>query len=301
MPVIRPSPWGVEGQVFELCGVGACDPVLRGSILSMASFVYDTSMFEFALAADAGNLTASAGQSRSYFETTTGSTIDGGWHAKTKADTNTLREAGMVRKGLQFIAFGLMAEILPPVQRGGTGAAASDPLLRSAWLLNAASGPNYSAELISAVSNYTTLRISVVDGGQDYDLGTLASFPTFQGPGGQGVTRNGNLTCVQFSPFPIAFNIGSEDSGQEVEITAEFGQNFAIQSSTPPTVKGTDDTDTDGTINTANVGTVHVAVRLNVIGVPMCIPDAALCGIPMSQMSAGQAAALAGRGMMPGR
>lgn len=303
MALLINSPYAIDGQVIQDCGIGLCDPTLRGNVLAMTAFIYDTSFLVWDLVgnADAGNITIDAGQVINFFDTTDGEPVDGGWQLKTKAFTNSLRESGLVKKGLMLVAFGLMVEVHNPVQRGGTGASAADPMLRSAWLQNSASGPNYSAELQAATINYLTFRIEVVDGGNFYDLGPAGFSPAFSGPSGQATTRNGSLNCVQFAAFPIAFCIGDADSGNDVDFTATFGAEYEIQSSTPATVAGSED-DTEGTINTANQGDVYVPVRVVVVGTPVCYPLANLCGNPIAGLDGAQLAALAARGIVvPGR
>lgn len=297
---LRSSPYICEGQIFEECGIGLCDPMLRNNILAMTAFVYDTSFYVWTLVgnADGGNIEITSGQERAFMDTTLGGPVDGGWMNKTLAYTNTLKQAGLVKKGLTYVAFGMIVDTREPVQRGGTGASVDDPELRSAWLGNSASGPNYSAELTKFILNMTTFKLEVVDGGTEYNLGPAAFMPGPFGPRGQTVTSNGELSCIQFACFPIAFCIGDADSGTDVDFTGTVGVNAAVQSASPPTVAGSEE-DTAGTINTANQGDVYVPVRVIVVGVPMCYPLADICGIPTAGLTPQQAAALQSMGLAP--
>ncbi len=260
----RQSPYRVEGQVQAYCGIGLCDPALANSLIGMVPVVYDSVAFQATIPENNDNISFATAQDRSIFESTTGAIMDGAWYPKTLAETNTLRDGELSRRGQQFIAFGFAAEAPEVFQRGGDGDAATDPKLKSAWLAPAGDGMNYAAQAKQTVLENVAGLITIVDTGNTQRVLPLSFLPHWGQTRGQGMTQNGGLSVIQFLANNVALCIGTETDGQEIQILLRFGQATDIESGSTATV----------------AGTLYVWVRFSAFGIPCCMPVGTVCGIP---------------------
>ena len=258
--VLRP-----DGQAMVVCSVGVCDPAMSKSISGLLPFLYDTSIFQATVAANGDPIVLANAQSRNYFELGPGDTIAGGWWAKTQSDTTALSGGQLIARGLKFIGMGIMVEALDGFIQDGDTPAADNARERPAFMENAEDGPGYTFELQRALLNYVAFTLRFGTTGCEYNLGVAAHNPHYGQPRGTQTVQNGGFSVVTFTPFTTAVCIGAKDEYDQLIIRGTFGStDFNIDSGSPPT----------------EAGTIYNPVRLSVVGMIVCVPDAYLCGLP---------------------
>lgn len=264
----RPWVLGIQNQVVSYCGIGVCDPLLQNSVSALEPFRYATGLFQWTIAAAAGNITIGQNVELDLFTAGVGEAIPGGWWIQTISDTDTFKQGAPVDRGFMFLATGLVAEVPDPFTRGGSGTSAADPKVYSAFLAESNDGAGYSFLLQKFHLNYTAIQFSFGDTGCSYRLGVLALWPQWGGPAGAQTVRNGVVaTPGMYLPFTTAVCIGSAFDVKQLTLTLTTGQAGTVEN--------------NGAQPTPGATTVFVPVRIIIVGYLVCVPVENYCGVPM--------------------
>jgi hypothetical protein len=260
------------GQSNAFCGFGAADPILRDNILGLMPFRRSTGALKFTLSADAASLILAAGSTCQLFAVGVSEllTVQNLWWTAGYSDTDLKIGGAPEERDLMFYAVGMAFATRDAYQRGGTGAAATDPRLFPAWLSPDA---NYPQLLAKAVLNYTAIRLDFGSAPMSYQIGVPAMYPSWFGARGDRSISNGNIQNPgSYLPWNAGVCMAGRDESKKLTMTLTTGQAIEIQSNpASPTVK-------TGT-NTANDGTVYQEVVCVVVGYPVCAPLFGACGI----------------------
>lgn len=268
----RPFVLGVSNQPQSFCGVGLCDPLLAQSVSGLEPFRYHRGAFSFALAADGGDLTIAAGTEIKLFTSGVGelATDAGYWFSQTTSDTDLLKSGAPTDRPYFFMVCGIAATVEAPHQRGGTGAAATDPRKYLAWMLPEF---GYTQGLIQAIMNGVAVSLKFGDTGCEFRAGILALLPQWGGAAGGPVVRNGVVaTPGQYLPTNAAFVIGPRDDSRQLTVKLAMGQAATIgNNGISPTLKTG--------VNTGDIGTVYVPVLIVLPGYMVLPPGATMAAV----------------------
>ncbi len=263
----RPFIWGVNGQTNVLCGPGACDPTLRASLSGLKPYRYMTGAIQGTIAADGSPIVIAAGTSIILGAEGVGEVLTnaGLWMTATTSHTDLEKGGAAAPKNYFFLLTGLAVQVMDAVQRA-TGGAATDAMKFSSWLLPEF---GYQQALVKAVINFTAISVKNDDNGCEQRLGVIAFLPQMGGPvGDQTITNGRTQTPGVYTPFVATYLMGPKDD-QQAKFTLTVGQAISIDNN------AVSPTSTVGTAGTT--GTIYVPVRVQLIGMLVCVPQGAAC------------------------
>jgi len=295
-----PSVFSANGQIVTYCGVGLCDALLQNSINAPMGFLYTKGLFVFNLVAtqkgngvllaansDGCNLGSPAGSSIELLSVGVGQPIPvsngTAWFLQTTSSSSLLSNGAVAPRGFNWLIFGVAVEVTLPYQRGGTGAAASDPKFFSSWLGPQPNGPAYAQKLQSAVIENGAVECKFNDAGQSYRFGLISQHPSLGGATGGGLAKNGSTSSgPTYTPLQIAMCFGADNDVRSARITCTLGEAITIQNdASTDTISGSTAA-TALTINVANNGDVYIETCFTFFGRQICVPQDAFCGVPQA-------------------
>ncbi len=294
------SPWigSVNNQPAEMCGIGVLDKYMRIHISALESVRKSTCFFTAVITAATGVVGTPAATGDIFIATQapqlfvngvgTIGTAEGAWWSLTREETNLDPNTGDPggSRDIAFFSAGMSVSVGTPFQRNavsGTPAAAAvtDIKYENAFLRPDAP---YQAQLKQAVLEAVTIGVSFGNTGTTQQLGGAENYPSPAGgiSGGQ-TTRNGSLNrAFDWTPFPIALMISSDNFIQKALFTATFntGRTVANVAATPTSI-------TNAGAVALTSSTIFIPYWVQLFGHMVCYPYAMICGMPSYDASLG--------------
>jgi hypothetical protein len=263
----RPFVFDVKGQQMAFCGVGLCDASLVANVNAVQGFVYQTGLFNWAVAPGA-SLSLPSAASVDMFTTGLGDPIPGGWWSQTPADTDLLKgkKGAPVDRNYVFVARGLVIDVADPFAKAD-GTPTSNKTFPG-WLSEAHNLPGYAFLMQKHIMNDVAVLLTQSDTGCTYRIGLVKHNAGWVGTGGVQTVRNGDFTGPWFVPFAIAFCFGSADDIRQISVQMLAGQGYTVENNGAAPIQATQD----------NV--LYQPFCLTFVGNICCVPDCLACGIP---------------------
>lgn len=254
-PVIEKA----DDLVIVKGGALTCEDELANQRERLSPFRYGVVIVKGTIAAAGAPIVVAANQSLQVFTVGVGdpgTTTGGGASALTTAETNAIKEGGLVKQKGRFVTFGIGVNTLEPWHAVDPAADLDASRTFPSWLRDR--DVNYGETLTRAVADITTMTLfNGTDAACSFDQGPLSLWNSLSGAGKVAIGLGGMAGQFWFQAAPQVS--GGHSSGDEFNMTVTTQRAVTIAN--------------DAAVPTV-AGVVAIPFRIILIGRPICGPGA---------------------------